>query len=380
MKELTAPNLATARFGVFVSFLVNGFAFASWVSRIPGVRHRLDLTDAQLGFALFGLAIGALIGFPLAGVLCGRFASRYVTTGFGLGTCAVLASIPYASNLGQLTLVVGFFGLTIGAMDVSMNANGVEVETLYGRSIMSSLHGMYSLGGLSGSLTGLILVKAGVEIVAHLSVIAIILAIACVVSCRMMIGSKPLHNEDHPIFAIPSKPLVAIGIIVACSYLCEGAMGDWSGVYLRDSLHTTDAFAVSGFVIYSLMMTLARFTGDRFLTRWGPTRVLRIAGSVAAVGFGLALLVGNPLISLLGFACVAVGMSTVAPIGFSAAGKSKAMRPGAAIAAVSMMGFSGFLVGPPFIGLLAQATSLRLALSLIALLATLIVILAPNAE
>lgn len=344
------------------------------------MQHRLDLTDAQLGLALFGLAVGALVGFAAAGALCGRFASRLVTAGFGLGTCFVLATIPFASNLIGLTTVLAFFGLCIGAMDVAMNANGVEVESLFGRSIMSSLHGMYSLGGLCGALTGLLLVKIGVSVEVHLIGTASVLVGVCLVSYGLMVGAKPVRHEDHPVFALPSKPLAAIGVIVACSYLCEGAMGDWSGVYLRDSLKTTEAFAVSGYVVYSLVMTVSRFTGDAFLMRWGPKRVLRLAGSIAAGGFGLALVVGRPWIALVGFACVAIGMSTVAPIGFSAAGKTKGMRPGAAIAAVSMMGFSGFLVGPPFIGLVAQATSLRLALTLIALLATLIVILAPNAE
>jgi MFS family permease len=366
-------EIRNGRIGTSVCFWVCGCGFATWVSRIPLVKQQLHLSDQQLGIALLALGLGALIGFPLSGAGCARFGSKPVTVLLTLGFCVMLALIPFATNLVSLMALLGVFGVVHGGMDVAMNANGVEVESRYGRSIMSSLHGMFSL---SGAIFGLALVGLGVSEQVHLAGAAAVFVLSTLWAWTLMFGEQPTGHMDHPIFALPSRPLLAIGVIVTCSFLCEGAMADWSGVYLRESLKTTAQFAVEGFVAFALMMTAARFVGDLVLNRWGPVRVLRVSGSIAAVGFATALLVGQPYIALVGFGCVGLGMSTVAPIGFSAAGRTEGMPSGSAIAAVGSMGYGGFLIGPPFIGLVAQHMSLRLALGIVVVLAVVIVLLA----
>lgn len=374
----TSPPLA-ARIAVSLAFFINGAAFACWVSRIPVIRHNLSLTDGQLGLALLGTGVGALIGFPISGALCARYGNKPVTIGFGFGLCAILALIPLAHSLAVLTAILTLFGMCVGAMDVAMNANGVDVERIYGRSIMSSLHGTYSLGNLTGAMLGLVITKAGIGTGAHLVGSALLLAAMLGAIIGILNHTRPDRTSREPVFALPSRSLLAVGAIVTCSFLCEGAMGDWSGVYMRDTLKTSPAFAVSGYVAYSLMMTIARFKGDAVLTRFGAVRVLQVSGAIAATGFGAALIFGNPIAALIGFGCIGLGMSTIAPIGFSAAGRTKGMPSGSAIAAVATMGYSGFLVGPPIIGLLAEWITLRWSLGLIALLSLLIVALAPNA-
>ncbi len=374
-EPISGRQLWNGRLGTSLCFAVNGCAMATWVSRIPLVKHDLGLTDSQLGIGLFALAAGALCGFPLAGYGCAKFGSRPVTVALGVAYCFCLAAIPFASGIGSLMAILACFGVFHGGTDVAMNTNGVEVEGHYGRSIMSSLHGMYSLGGLVGACSGWLMLHLKVSTPIHLLSGAAFFLVLMGVAAKVMLGEKPTGHLDHPIFAVPSKPLIAIGIIVTCSFLCEGTMADWGGVYLRETLKTTPDFAVSGFIVFSLMMTLSRFTGDRILTRFGPVRVLRAAGSIAALGFLFALTMGSPVAALIGFASVGLGMSTIAPIGFGAAGRTEGMSSGSAIAAVASMGYSGFLIGPPIIGLIADTIGLRTALGIVVLLATVIVVL-----
>lgn len=368
------------RWAISLAFLGNGAAIASWVSRIPEIRHEHGLTEGQLGLALLGMAVGSLLGFPVAAAMCARIGNRSSTVLLGVLLCLILGAIPFAGSLSGLVAILACFGFAYGGMDVAMNANGVDVEHRYGRSIMSSLHGMYSLGGLLGSSAGWLIAKLGIAPTTHLIGASLFLATMMALLYPAMWHEKPTGHANHPTFAMPSKSLWAIGAIVTCAFLCEGAMGDWSGVYLRDGLKTSAEFAVSGFMVYSLMMTVARFSGDALMTRWGASRVLRTAGTISGVGFAIALFSGHPILALIGFGCVGLGMSTVAPIGFGAAGRSRQMAPGTAIAAVATMGYSGFLVGPPLIGFLAEWITLRWALGVVAILSLVIAGLAKNAE
>jgi len=228
---LSQTVLKRARLATSLCFAVNGCAFASWVSRIPLIKHELAMSDSQLGFALFALAGGALVGFPLAGVTCAKFGSKLVSIVLGVFFCFALAAIPFANRLPTLMVALACFGIFHGGMDVAMNANGVEVEGHYGRSIMSSLHGMYSLGGLVGAAAGMLATRLNVSTTAHLLAAAGCFLMVICFAWTVMLADKPSGHIDHPIFAVPSKPLLAIGAIVTCAFLCEGAMGDWSGVY-----------------------------------------------------------------------------------------------------------------------------------------------------
>jgi MFS family permease len=363
------PKTRTARVATAIQFFVNGTLLATWVSNIPSIKSHLHLSDGQLGLALLGMAIGALIAFPITGYLISRFSSRTVTVIAGFAYCATLPFLALMPSLPSLSLALVVFGICNGAMDVAMNAHGAEVEALHHKSIMSSFHGMFSLGGLIGAALGGIVAANHIPSKTHFLGAALILASLLAVSISQLLPSTRSLEKPKTVFAMPSRALLGFGVIAFCAHLSEGAMADWSAVYLRDTLSAGAAFAALGYAAFSLTMTLARFGGDTLVNRVGAIQLLRYGGLIASLGLMAALLLGNPILTLVGFACVGVGMATISPIVFSAATRVPGIPSGTAIAAVATMGYSGFLIGPPFIGFLAQSMGLRIALGLVAVLA-----------
>jgi MFS family permease len=373
---LATNSFAAARAAIAIVFFVNGFAFATWVSRIPAVRDQLSLTEGQLGTALFGLAAGALVAFPLAGRSTAIKGARAVTLLSGLVYCLALPGPALAGGLALLVLSLFVFGAANGAMDVSMNALAVEVEALVGKPIMSSLHGMWSAGGLAGAVTGSFFAKQAISPQLHLLVASGLLVATLLISKRWLPASRTSSGQSAPHFARPEAAMIGLGIIIFCSFLIEGAMADWSAVLLRDSLNTSEATAALGYAAFSLAMMSMRFAGDRVITRWNATALLRTTNTVGAMAFGAALWLQNVESMLIALALVGFGTATVAPLVFREAGKRA--RSGAAngIAAMATVGYGGFLVGPPFVGWIAEASTLRAALSLLVLLAITIALLA----
>jgi MFS family permease len=371
------PNSsAAARAAVAIVFFVNGFAFATWVSRIPAVRDQLSLTEGQLGTALFGLAAGALVAFPLAGRTTAMKGARAVTLLSGLVYCLALPGPAFAGGLALLVLSLFVFGAANGAMDVSMNALAVEVEALVGKPIMSSLHGMWSAGGLAGAVTGSFFAKQAISPQLHLLVASGLLVATLLISKRWLPAGRASAGQSAPHFARPEAAMIGLGIIIFCSFLIEGAMADWSSVLLRDSLNTSEAGAALGYAAFSLAMMSMRFAGDRVITRWNATALLRSTNTIGAVAFGAALWLQNVELMLIALALVGFGTATVAPLVFRAAGKRARSGTANGIAAMATVGYGGFLVGPPFVGWIAEVSTLRAALSLLVLLAITIALLA----
>jgi predicted MFS family arabinose efflux permease len=262
-------------------------------------------------------------------------------------------------------------------MDVSMNALAVEVETYVGKPIMSSFHGMWSIGGLAGAGVGALFAKHDISPQLHLVVVASILTVA-IVAARHWLPPSQSHPSPESVahFARPESAMFGLSGIIFCAFLIEGAMADWSAVLLHDSLHTTAASAALGYAAFSLAMTSMRFAGDRLGTKWGAVRLLRSTNVVAAVVFAAALWVQHVGLTMVAFALIGFGMATVAPLVFGAAARRARHGAGHGIAAMATVGYGGFLVGPPLVGWLAQASSLRAALSVIAVLAMAITVLA----
>lgn len=366
----------STRLAIATVFFLNGFGFATWVSRIPAVRESLRLTDGQLGTALFALAAGALMAFPLAGRGAGFYGTRAVVILSGLVYCASLAAPPWMQSLALLMLSLFAIGVANGAMDVSMNALAVEVESTLGKPIMSSLHGMWSAGGLGGAIVGSAFAKQGVPATIHLGVIASILVVTLLIAKRWLpTGASRRSTEPTPHFARPEAAMIGLGIIIFCSFLIEGAMADWSAVLLRD-LHASEATAALGYAAFSVAMMLTRFAGDRIVARWSATALLRYTNSIAAVSLAVALWLQHIGLTLLAFALLGLGTATVAPLVFREAGRRSRIGAGHGVAAMATVGYGGFLVGPPFVGWLAQVTSLHVALALIVLLALCIAVMA----
>jgi MFS family permease len=374
--SLARPALRASRLAVLAVFFVNGVVIGSWVVRIPAIKERLGLGDGLLGVALLGAAVGALVAMPLVGALVSRFGSRRIvgTTALALSVSLLMPAL--APSLLLLVPAVVVLGAANGGLDVAMNAQAVAVERGYGRPIMSSFHAAWSFGGLGGAALGGLLASKGIGPLPHFSAVAIVATIAFAFAYGALLPSgADASGEGTPAFARPTRALLGLGIISFCVLLGEGAMGDWSAVYLDGTLRTGPGFAAAGYAAFSLSMAFGRLLGDRLTELLGPARLVRSCAAIAAVGLGVALAAAQPLVALTGFACAGAGFSIIFPTALSAAGRTGGPT-GPALAAVTTAAYTGFLVGPPFIGFLAELTGLGYALYLVVALSTTIVILA----
>jgi MFS family permease len=372
-------RLFRARVGVAAVFGLNGFGYGSWVPRIAEIQDKLGISDGQLGLALFMAAVGALLAMPLAGAAAHRYGSRTASAVtlalFGLS----LPGLALAPNLIGLGLALLVVGAAAGALDVSMNAQGVAVEKCYWRPIMSSLHGMFSLGAMAGAgATGLI-ATLDVPLLPHFAGIAGLILVVGALACRLMLPAADEAGAEGPGFARPSVAILVPGVVALAALLSEGAMADWSAVYLSASLGAGTSTAAAAFAAFSLAMAAGRFSGDRLVARLGGDLVVRAGGALAAAGLGLTLLLGHPVVAVIGFGLVGAGLSCAFPVVLSSAARTPELPPSAAIAAVCTVGYFGFLLGPPAIGGLAELIGLPAALGLVVLLCALIAALGSRA-
>jgi MFS family permease len=349
---------------VAILFLVNGFLAATWASRIPAVKHSLGLNQAELGLVLLGSAIGALIAMYLTGSLAARFGSRPVVTIATICLCLVLPFVGLAPHPVVLFGALLLFGATLGSMDVAMNTQAVEVERQYRRPILTSFHGMYSLGGLLGALAGGAAAAVGLVPAGNFAVAAGIGLVAAMSVAAWLLPSTPDISSSAFSIRLPSRDLLRIGLVAFCTVVGEGAMADWSAVYLRYFTGSTAGVAALGFGAFSLLMAVSRFRGDRLTSRFGPVNMVRAGGLLSASGMLLAVLVPMSVPAIAGFALTGIGFAAIFPIAISAAGRAGPI-PGQAIAMVATCGYVGFLAGPPVIGFVSQATNLRVGLGVV---------------
>jgi len=374
-----AGSPQAARGAVTAVFAINGVLFGAWAARIPAIRDRVGLSDGELGLVLACIAVGAIAAMPLAGAAGARFGSRRATRGALLLACVAVGVIALAPSFLTIAALAVFLGMTMGALDVSMNAHGVAVETQYGRPILSSFHAAFSLGGLAGGALGALAAAAGLDVRVHLALVAFVsLVIGLLWSRRFLGADVDAVGAADPTFVRPPAKLIPLGLLAFACLLIEGASGDWSGVYMRDELGTSAGVAALGFTAFNLTMTAGRIVGDRLVARFGSVTVVRAGGAIAAAGFALALAAATPAAAIAGFACLGAGMSGVVPIVFRSAGQVGGMAPQLGLAAVSSTGYLGFMVGPPVIGGIAELVGLPSALILIVLLGGVVFALAPT--
>jgi MFS family permease len=373
---MPSPRLAVSTF-----FMLTGFLSASWIARIPAVAEALDLSTARLGTLLLFIGVGSILAFQIVGRLIERFGSARVATVFGV-ICSItvsgLALAPNAITLGACLLVYGF---TIGATDVAMNAQGVEVEKRFRITIMGSLHGFYSLGGLAGAAVSAGVASAGIGLVPHfltLSVLGVLVVLwATIGQIADAAPEDVTTTRRKPRFSLPPKSLQVLGVIAFCAALGEGAMADWSALFIHKDLGGSEGIAAFGFAAFSGAMLIGRFAGDRVIQRFGRVPVMRVAGVISAVGMLVGLLPGSIMAAIIGFSILGIGLSVVIPIAYSAAGSTPGIPSGRAVAAVATIGYTGFLAGPPVLGWIAKLISLQGALLLIAVALVMIVVMAP---
>ncbi|PYM88985.1 MAG: MFS transporter [Candidatus Rokuibacteriota bacterium] len=353
-----------SRCAVSALFFVNGAILASWVPYVPMVKQRLGIGDGLLGVVLLFMAIGALGALPFAGTLVGRLGSRTVSVGAGLGLCLSLPLPILAPTPFLVALALLFFGAFNSTLDVAMNAQAVEVEQRRGRALMSSFHAMFSVGGLAGALLSSVIAAAGVGAADHILAAALLGSVAILIARSALIAVAP---SPSPVFVRPTRGLLGLGVLALCALLAEGAIGDWSAVYLMDSRGASQSVAAAGFAAFSLAMAGGRFAGDHVVRWLGAACLLRLSGALAAGGLLLALIVKEPVIAIAGFGLVGRGVANLIPVIFSAAGRAYAVAPGHGLAAVATTGYVGFLAGPPAIGLAAEVAGLPAALGIVAL-------------
>jgi MFS family permease len=365
------PELRRARLATAALFFANGCGLGSWVPHIPDVKIWHGLSEGALGLALLVIAAGAVVALPVAGALTARFGSRPVSRGAALWFCVVLPLPLLAPDMGPLLASFVLLGIGTGALDVAMNAHAVLIEEHYGRPIMSSFHGLFSLGGLVGSALAGGATELGVPPAEHLTTAAVILGVLVLIAWHALLPTAPAGGGER-LFALPRGHFVVLGAIAFIALLAEGAMGDWSAVYIRINLGAAASTAAYGFAAFSLTMAMGRLTGDRLVARHGAAAVLIAGALIGAAALALALIVGDPLAAVVGFAGMGIGLSNIIPIVFSAAGRLPGLAPGIGIAAVSTTGYFGFLAGPPLIGLVAEVSGLPIGLGLVAVLVSLI--------
>jgi predicted MFS family arabinose efflux permease len=367
-------QVEAAKRGVYTAFVGAGFAFASWASRIPAVRDRLDLDPAALGLVLLAIAAGSVIGLPLAGTVIARLGSRRTVVVMSLVLAAALGVVAVGSVSGVAVLVVGLFvmGLANGAWDVAMNVQGAVVERHLARAVMSRFHAGFSFGTVAGALLGAAMVHLGVGVPVHLAAVAVLIALVVPVSVRGFVSDVHVDADGDP--APKGSALTAwreprtwlIGVVVMAFSFAEGTANDWLGVALIDDHGTSETTGTLGFALFLTAMTVARWFGGPVLDRYGRVQVIRGLAGLAVVGL-LLFVFGSPELAFVGALLWGAGASLGFPTGMSAA----ADEPAAAAARVSVVasiGYCAFLAGPPLIGLLGQQVTVLRALTVVAVL------------
>lgn len=376
-REDAASPLApprTARLAVAGIFFLNGVALSNWIARIPDVKERLALSEGTLGLVLLCSAVGALVAQPSTGVLIRHIGSRRVTTLAALLFCASLTLPGLATSVPALMLALFLLGALNGGLDVAMNAQAAIVEARYRQPIMASFHGLWSVGGLAGALLGGYAASQAMDLASHLLLVAVLTAACVLVAIRGLVPDRGSGGEGGPSFALPPRALLLPGLIAFGVLCCEGAIADWGAIYLRDVIGTGPGLAASGYAVFALLMAVGRLTGDWLTLRLGTTRMVRGGGALVALGIALALASPVPALVIAGYGLVGAGVSCIFPLILSAAARTPGIAPSTAIAAMATAGYTGFLVGPPLIGSVAEALSLRVALGFLGLLGVLVVV------
>lgn len=367
-----------ARIAATAVFFVNGAVFSSLFARLPAIKADLGLSDGELGAALLFSTVGLLGAQVVAGGLAVRYGSRAVMRVVAPSYCAAVA-LPALVPTGEtFALALLVLGAANGALDLAMNVQGAAVEARYRRPLMSSLHAAFSFGALTGAGAGALLAAADVAPATHLTGVAVLAGAAVVVATGGLLAPEPSDGRRAaPLLARPSRRLATLGALAFCVLLAEGAVADWSAIYLRESVGSSQAVAAVGLAAFSLTMGVGRLAGDRIALAIGPPALAGAGSLLAATAMGAALAAQRPAATIAGLAAMGLGLAAVFPLVVSAAADRPDVAPGAAIAAVSTTGYTGFMVGPPLIGLLAELGTLRAALLLPALLCLLAAALSP---
>jgi MFS family permease len=358
------------RIAVKLAFFINGFIYANWVSRLPRIQELYQADNGTIGFILLASSIGAVGAMPFTGWIIIKNGSRRITLVAVLLYCIIVPFIPFMPSIIALIALYFCMGIVTGMLDVAMNSQAVMVEKLYHKPIMTSFHALFSIGMMLGAWSSALFTDLHFDLPRHFSIVVCFALVAVGWASRNLVRDKPdpaiLH--DGPLFRLPNAALISIGIITFCCMLGEGAMSNWTVNYMENMAHASQSLAPIGLSAFATAMTIGRIFGDRIRLNLGDKKMIVGGGIFAVIGLSTALLFPHPYASIVGFFVVGLGLSSVVPIAYSIAGNAKSLPPGVGLAMVTTVGYSGFLVGPPIIGLLADWQTLQFAFGFVLLL------------
>ncbi|TQV72546.1 MFS transporter [Denitrobaculum tricleocarpae] len=376
MRSLRTPVVAVA-----AMFFLNGAFFGGWASRIPSIKEGFGLSPDALGLLLLLLAAGAIVSFPFAGAATDRYGAARVTWWLAVFYAAALMMIGVAREIWFLAIALFLFGVTHGAMDVAMNAWGAEVERRARRPILSMLHAIFSLGAGVGAAFGVGVLKLDWSVTQHFLSFAVLATLPCMVLANIdWTSDTSAKIGGGRLFNLPKGVLILVGIIAFCSAMGEGAMADWSALFLVETVAASESQAAAGYAVFSVAMVLARLFGHRVIQSLGAFRTTQLSGVTAFIGILLAVFGTSVFVVLCGYAFMGLGFALIMPLAFSKAANDPDQPSGTAIASVATLGYGGLLLGPPIIGFLAEHTSFETSFLLLALLAVMISLLAKAVE
>lgn len=359
-QSITPYSRKRVRFAISLFYFGQGVVFASWASRIPDLKSTLQLSDAALGSILLALPLGQLLTMPISGRLTTIFGSRRMLT-IGAPLYALSLILLGLATVGwQLAIFLFLLGISGNICNIALNTQGVAGETYYGKPIMTSFHGAWSVGGFTGALVGLVMMNFHLSPFIHFCIVAAIVWLHIVINYRFLLpGQKSSSSNKPKLFTKPQGVLVQLGIIGFCSMATEGAMFDWSGVYFKEIVKAPQSLVILGYTSFMIMMATGRFLGDKIITKYGRKRSLQVSGIIITTGMFTAVLFPYLIPSVIGFMLVGIGVSGIVPMVYSIAGTNTKVSPGIALAMVSGVSYFGFLMGPPLIGYISELSSLR---------------------
>jgi len=382
VKQEDKPALAQSspkqvRLAISAFYFMQGVCFASWASRIPTFKASMGLNDAELGSILFALPAGQIITMFFSAKLTTHFGSKKMLRVTAPLYAIALTFLALATTGWQLAAFLVLFGITGNLCNIALNTQGVAGENYYGKPIMSSFHGAWSIGNLTGALIALGLVNLKLGMYTHFWIVALISL------SNVVLNSKKLLNYNKPdtvvektkFFTMPQGILVLLGVIAFCSMATEGTMFDWSAIYFEDVVKLPHSKAIIGYASFMFMMASGRFMGVFLIGKFGRKNLLQISGAIISIGMALAVIFPNLFIAIFGFMLIGLGVSSIVPMVYSIAGNNKKVPAGKAITMVSSIGYFAFLFGPPLIGYVSQLSSLRYSFGIISVFGMLIIFL-----
>ncbi len=357
-----------------IFFFVSGFGYSSWASRIPDIKSQLHLNEAQFGAVLFAFPIGLMFTMPFTGRLLNKYSSRYCMLLGAVLFNIVLAMPGFAAFVWQLIIILLIFGASRNIFNLSINAQALEVQKLYPKSIMTRFHAVWSLAGFAGAGLGYIMVTQNIAPSYHL--LGVSVAMLAVTACFYPMS---IHNDPVTVkkkfFSMPDKNLIKFALICFVSMACENTMYDWSGIYFQNILHASPKLSTAAFVFFMTAVTLGRFLGDSAVMRFGIKQILFYSGILITLGFLICFLLPYIYPTIFGYILIGVGVSCVVPLVFSIAGKSKNLSSGSALTSISTIGYLGFLMVPPMVGFISEFLSMKWAFLVMAVLGVIMILM-----